>query len=55
MLGEWVLTDAGAAKLLSDIRAERRARHEDRTRWLPWVNCVATVLAIATAFVALVT
>ncbi|MDP9990377.1 hypothetical protein J2W28_000240 [Variovorax boronicumulans] len=52
-LDEWCLTTAGMAKLRDAIRAELKARHEGRTRWIAWISALSGLLGIATALVAL--
>ncbi|WP_399696512.1 hypothetical protein [Xenophilus sp.] len=51
--GEWVLTQAGIKVMRDGIRAETKARHEERTRWIAYVSAVTTCLALVTAVLAL--
>lgn len=52
-LDEWCLTTLGMARLRDSIRAEKKARHEGRTRWFTWISALSGLLGITTALVAL--
>lgn len=51
----WALSDLGRAKLREAIRSERRARHEDRIRWLAWATPFIGVIGAITGLVAVLT
>src|SRR5690242_1160045 len=45
MTGQWYLTTAGINKVRADIRAEIKARHEVRARWIPWIGALTGLIA----------
>ena len=47
------LTPKGVAVLREEIRKERKARHELKSVWLPWLSAVTGILGAATGLVAL--
>lgn len=50
-----LLTTKGAAVIRDEIRKERKARHESRALWIPWLSAVTGAIGTATGLVALLT
>lgn len=48
-----MLTTAGVANLRDEIRREKKARHEAKSVWIPWLSAITGVIGAATGLVAL--
>lgn len=51
--GGYYLTDEGITALRSEIRNERKARHEERAKWVVWLSATTGLIGTITALVAL--
>ena len=47
------LTTEGVAKLRDEIRREKKARHEAKAVWIPWLSAITGAIGAATGLVAL--
>lgn len=48
-----MLTTEGVAKLRDEIRREKKARHESKAVWIPWLSTITGVIGAATGLIAL--
>lgn len=48
-----MLTTEGVAKLRDEIRREKKARHESKAVWIPWLSAITGAIGAATGLVAL--
>lgn len=48
-----MLTTEGVAKLRDEIRQEKKARHESKAVWIPWLSAITGAIGTATGLVAL--
>ena len=48
-----LLTTVGIAKLRDEIRKERKARHESRAIWVPWLSAITGLAGAITGLVAI--
>lgn len=48
----WHLTTEGISGLREEIRKERRARHESRALWLPWLSALIGAIGALTGLIA---
>lgn len=48
-----MLTTEGVAKLRDEIRREKKARHESKAVWIPWLSAITGAIGAATGLIAL--
>jgi hypothetical protein len=48
-----MLTTEGVAKLRDEIRREKKARHESKAVWIPWLSAITGVIGAASGLIAL--
>ena len=48
-----LLTTEGVVTLRNEIRREKKARHEAKAVWIPWLSAITGAIGTATGFVAL--
>lgn len=48
-----MLTTEGVARLRDEIRREKKARHESKAVWIPWLSAITGAIGAATGLVAL--